>query len=228
MRKLLLCLVLLLPLVSGLAFVQNQPGDIKHSVRVGNYIPTSASCNITVFAPNNTILVDFLSMTDQGNYFNYTLTANNLASSGEYNYDITCSEGGLNATNSYTFFVNPAGIEPSEQRTNAITRSVYFIFGIAILLFIGFLYFNSMPIKATAFLMSLLFMLMGVNTIFIALQDEVINPSLAGFFEAFTAISFYIYYFIFFLVGAVWLVTTINTIVFKQNQDKMNRFGTGV
>lgn len=229
MKRLYIILIVLmsfgLPLVSALAFQQSQGGDIKHSVRVDGGILPGVLCNITILDPDNSIIVDFLSMTDNGDYFNYTLNSTQTSSSGEYNYDVTCAGGGQNDTSSFTFFVNPAGIEPTQQRTDAISRSIYFIFGIAILLFIGYLTTKFVPIKWSFLLLSLLLLLVGINTIFISLQDEVINPNLETFFSGFTAVSYYVYYFVFFLIAVLWIITFINTIIVKQSEREVRKFG---
>ena len=66
----------------------------------------------------------------------------------------------------------------------------------ALILFISFFFASqSMPVKWTVFILGMLFFLMGINTIFLSLQDEVINPNLENFFSGFLAISFYLYYF---------------------------------
>jgi hypothetical protein len=62
--------------------------------------------------------------------------------------------------------------------------------------------------------------------VFITLQDEVINPSLESFFSGFTAISFYVYYFIGFLTFGIWTLTAIVTIFKKMEQSKARRLGS--
>lgn len=114
--------------VSGLAGKQNQSLDLTHSVRVGGGIG-AVNCNLTVWNPNNIVLVNFEQMTNSLNYFNYTLNENQTGIRGTYNYDVTCfSPAGLNETQSFNFFINLSGIEPSESRTQALTRTIYFFF----------------------------------------------------------------------------------------------------
>jgi len=92
--------------------------------------------------------------------------------------------------------LNPAGIEPTSQRTDSTTRSIYFIFGIALLLFLAFFFTKqAVPVKWTVFIFAIIFFLIGINIIFVSLQDEIVNPKLETFFSGFTVISWYFYYF---------------------------------
>lgn len=218
--------------VSSATYQQNQAIDIRHPVRVGGWI-SSADCNITVIgpAPNNTIIVQFLGMTDQSStrgYHNYTLNATQTAQKGEYSYFVTCTNGELNKTESFDFLVNPSGITPSDQRTNAMTRSIYFIFGLGILLFLGFLFTKQKtPVKWTFFATSILFFLIGINIIFTSLSDEIVSPALENFFSGFTAISWYLYWFIAGLLILIWFFTFINTWLFRKNMNNARRYGLG-
>ena len=204
---------------------QNQEVDLRVPVRIDGGLG-AADCNITVTDPNNTILVDFLEMTDQDSYQNYTLNATQTSTKGTYDYCVTCSNGELNQTECFDFFVNPSGIEPSQQRTDSITRSVYFLFGIAILMFLSFFFATqSVPVKWTVFAVGVIFLLMGINTIFISMQDEVINPVLENFFSGFLTISYYFYYFIAILLVIMWAFTFLNTWLYKKNMNDMQKFG---
>ena len=204
---------------------QGEAVDLRVPVRINGGLG-AASCNITVIDPNNTIIVNFLQMTDQTSYQNYTLNSSQTSTKGTYDYCVTCSDGTLNQTECFDFFVNPSGIEPSQQRTDSITRSVYFLFGIAIIMFLSFFFATqSVPVKWTVFAVGVIFLLMGINTIFISMQDEVINPVLENFFSGFLAISYWFYYFIAILLVIMWGFTFINTWLYKKNMENMQKFG---
>lgn len=218
--------LMFIPATFALSFQQNNYADIQHAVRVNGALPdSSANCNITIRYSNNTILVNFLPMTNQGNYFNYTLQPSQTSIIGTYPYDVSCVGQGLNTTQSFTFSITPGGIDPSVSRTNAISRTIYFVFGLGILLFLGFYLVNNIPVKYTLLLLSVMFFLISINMLFISLQDEVINPNIVNFFSKFTAISFYIFWFIGFLIFALWMITFINTIMLKMQYKKMEKYG---
>lgn len=226
----LLC-VLFLPLINANTVKQSTDYDIRIPVRLAGGIATDILCNITVIGPppNMTILIDYKEMTDQEaikGYHNYTLNSTHTSEKGEYNYYVTCLHASENDTESYSFLVNPAGIEPTTQRTDSTTRSIYFIFGIALLLLLAFFFTNqSVPIKWTVFIFAVLFFLIGINIIFVSLQDEIVNPKLEGFFSGFTVISWYFYYFAAGILIILWALTFINTWVYKKNLQNARRYG---
>lgn len=194
-------LVSILPLIDAETVQQGFDYDIQVPVRLEGGIVSGINCNITVRGPppNKTLIVDFKEMTDQETtkgYHNYTLNETNISQKGEYTYFVTCLHSAGNSTADYSFLVNPTGIEPSTQRTDTISRSIYFIFGIAIILFVAFFFTKqSVPIKWTLFVFAIIFLLIAINVIFVSLQDEIVNPRLETFFSGFTVISWYFYWF---------------------------------
>lgn len=114
--SIIFCLVFLLQLASAQEFYrQDSPIDIRHSVRNSGGITSTALCNLTVFSPNKTILVPFqrMSFSSTTQTYNYTLPPSNTSQLGEYCYDVTCTDSGLNQTDSFCFEVNPIGQENS-------------------------------------------------------------------------------------------------------------------
>jgi len=97
---------------------------------------------------------------------------------------------------------------------------------VAVLLFLAFLFVNSAPpVKWTYFAVSILFFLISINLIFVSLQDETINPKLETFFDAFTAISWYFYWFIAFLLILMWGFTFMQTWIMNKNLANAKKYG---
>jgi len=191
----------------------------------GSSCSSAATCNISITYPNSSFLVETNVTTNLGNgFFQYCLNENETSTNGEYVTRAECQDGGLNDTSTFIYEVNPTGIRPSSQKTEAITRSVYFIFGIGILLFISFLFSKNAPVKWTYFAFAIIFWLISLNVLFVGLQDEVVNPRLESFFDSFTAISFIIYWFIGGLLILMWIFTFFNTYLYKKNLNNMRRF----
>lgn len=213
--------------VSALAFPQNSTADIRHLVTLDNGIVNGTVCQLSVKYPNNTILVDYELMTEQKNFHNFTLNNSQTKIKGTYNYDVICSfPSGANVSESFSYIVTLSGIEPSQQRTDALSRTIYFVLGMGVLLFIAFAFTEKLPFKLSLILLALLFFLIGTNLIFLTLQDEVINPKLENFFEAFTVFSFISYRFIAFLIGSIWLITFFVTLFtgMKERKQRRNEF----
>ena len=222
----LICLIFLIGLVSGAStYQQSTDIDIKHPIRIDGGIPVSTTCNISIYYPNNSVLVDFKSMTDQGDYFNYTIPSSLTSIKGIYNYDISCTNGDLNSTESFDFLVNLGGVEPSTSRTDTTTRNIIIFFGLAAFCFVGFIFTNKFPVKASLFLIMIWFILMGLSISFISLQDEVVNPTIESFFSIFLTISFYANWFIFSFIMIIWGITFFVSIFDFNKQKKREKYG---
>ena len=227
----LFLLLSLLSSVSASSFYipQNTNYSLKFNCEIDEAICSdSATCNISIEYPNSTSLIDNDDATFIANgRYNYSLTDSQNSVLGEdYVLSIACFDGTVNGTQTVNYGINPSGIRPSEQRTNTITRSIYFVFVIGILLFVAFLFVKqSAPVKWTFFAVSIIFFLIGINTIFISLQDEIVNPQLENFFSAFTAISWYFYWFVAGLLIIMWIFTFINTWILKKNLSNLQKYG---
>jgi len=227
---LLVLVLLVLPLISAqdIAFYveKNTNYSIQFSCNIdGSMCSNEASCNATI-TNTTTLMADVATSNLLNARFEHNITNNETATPGEYTLKIDCVDGNSNGTSTIIYEVNGAGIRSSEQRTQALSRSIYFIFGIGILLFIAFLFASqSVPAKWTFFIFSVLFFLIGINILFIGLQDEGINPRLENFFDGFTVISWYFYWFAAGLLIIIWAFTFFNTWFYKKNLRNVQRFG---
>ena len=213
-------------------YEQNSSIVFIEEVTIGNAVSDNVLANITIKDPDNMILVGFQPMTynSTGKFFNFTLDGALTWKSGRYERCVFAVDSlglGQNGSLCTFFFVNPTGIEPTDQRTGAINRAVYFMFGIALLLFISFFFAKSKPpIKWTLFLLGTIFALISINLVFVSLQDAVVNPRLETFFSTFTVLSFYLYWFAFGLLIIIWIFTAMNTWILKKNLQNIRRFGS--
>lgn len=200
--------------------------SIQHPVRINGGIGSNVFCNISIINPNGTFAIDFLPMTDQVSYHNYTFESQHTGQTGMYNYFISCDSAGMNQTSSFQFLINPTGIEPSDQRTEAISRSIYFIFGFSLLFFLSTFFIKSKPpVRWTLFIFGTIFFLIAVNTIMISMKDEVVNPRLEVFFGSFLVLSWYFYYAAALFLIVLWIFTFVNTWMYKRNLSKAQRAG---
>jgi len=225
-----LLLILVVPIISAeTAFYV--PEDSEYSFRFNCEIDDSicsntAACNLSIYYFNSSIILKG-NATNLGNgEFERNLTINDTKDSGEYKINVVCYDGGVNGSSIIYYEVNPSGIRSSQERTNTISRSVYFMLIIAVLLFLAFLFVGkSVPVTWTYFALSMLFFLISINLIFTSLQDETINPKLETFFSSFTATSWIFYWFIGGLLIIIWGVTFVNTWIYKKNLENAKRFG---
>ncbi len=231
MKKLmLLFLLLLLPVAvaqTSFTFPESTPTDLKVSCFNENnsLCDTTTECLLTIDYPNATNLIKNESMTYNFNYFNFTLNENQTTPSGEYSVSVACQGQEVGFT-TFTYEVNPTGIRPSESRTQATTRAIWFIAIFGILLFIaGLLVQMNSTVKLTIFALSFIVFLVGINIVFISLQDEVINPRLENLFSFLTSISFILLWAVGGFLVILWMFTFLNTWLFKKNMANAQRFG---
>lgn len=210
---------------SAMAFSQGGIGEITHSIRVNGGLATGINCNITIFYPNNTVLIDFQGMTDRTDHFNYTLNGNQTSLKGMYNYDVTCFSSSENKTERFEYIVNAGGVDPSSERTDAITRTLYIVFVIGIIFFITYFFSKHPTLKWTWFLLGMMMFLIVMNFVFISLQDEVVNPKIEGFFSFFITSFYIIFWFLFVILAILWIVTIIATFLWHNHKKEMTRYG---
>jgi hypothetical protein len=141
---LIIVMVLLITLVSAIDYQQkDKERNIIHSVRTEGATTSTALCNLTLTDPINIIQVNFKSMSYNSNSqtFNYTVPGSNNTLLGEYCYDITCTDKGLNQTDTFCYTVNTVG------KSYSIEESITYLFILLILCGIfGFLVFASIKI----------------------------------------------------------------------------------
>lgn len=174
--------------------------------------------------PNSTMVV--LNQVMIKNGIEYTYLLENASEKGCQTYTVYGDKDGELETESFDLIINPTGIYSTETKTESISRAIYFTLILGILFFVGFLFMKSkVPVKWTMFIFALFFFLITLNLLFVGLQDEVVNPRIESFFDSFTAISFYVYWFLAGVLSIIWFLTFIQTWLLKKNQSSFNKYG---
>lgn len=157
-------------------------------------------------------------------YFGIPNTVYNV--SGEYTRVIQCNNSVIGGFYKSTFLANPTGIESNESRSVAVSRGIYILFAISLILFIAFLFIKQKPpVKWTLFLLSIMFFLPAMNILFVEMQDQVVNPNIENFFSFFTAASFYMFWFAFGLLAVMWFLTLLQTLIMRNKIAKGLKYG---
>jgi len=233
-RILLLGMILSLFLISFISadtafFIpKNNDYCIKFSCELnGGLCSAGAACNLSINYPNSSQLVSNINTTNLNNgYFEYCLNSTYTSINGEHQARASCIDGGLNDTSTFTYEVNPTGIRPSDQKTASLTRGIYFFSVIALLFFIAFLFIKqTLPMKWTYFIFSFIFFLIALNMLSVGVQDEVINTRLENFFDSFTAISTYMYWFCAAALAIMWAFTFLQTWLYNKTMAQARKFG---
>ena len=146
----LITLSLLILLVFPLCFAtdfyaQNVTADIRvPCINNETYCSPSAVCNISIFYPNNTLLVDNVGMTNNGNFFNYSLT--DTQTLGLYRQQVVGSDNGQNGYSLSDFRVTKDGLDNEQNGLNVIGMIVSVIFVIILFIGLGLLFQREHPL----------------------------------------------------------------------------------
>lgn len=219
-------LILLIGSVSALeTFAQNQEVKLCRAVRSNGALPTAPNCNVSISYSNGSRLIDFLAMDDLGDEFCFNLTTSNTAIKGLYSYEVTCNDATDNDTIESQYLVNLGGVEPSQSRTDAVTRTIWIFFGLGFITFLSLFWVKKTPFKLSLFLIMIWFILMGINSSYISIQDEVVNQDIENFLSFFLATSYWANYAIFFIIGVIWIITFVVNMLEAHKETLVKNYG---
>jgi len=190
----------------------------------GTYCSAVTQCNLTVLSQNSSVILDNKAMTNKVAYHNYTINGTGLVS-GDYIVIMSCTDGALSGSEVITIQLNPTGFEPTEMRTSTNSRAVYIIFGISILLFIGFLFLQQDSVKWTLFILSIIFLVTSLNLILVNLKNEITDVNVIELFDFISAASFYFYWLAGGLIFIIWVLTFFNTMNESFAKRKYAKYG---
>ena len=95
-------------------YKQNWPINLQiPCTNNGTYCSAFAVCNATVINPNGTTIRNGASMTQNGSFFNISLSASEVSQAGEYQFTVCCVDGAATNCVDLIFLVNPTGSELS-------------------------------------------------------------------------------------------------------------------
>lgn len=156
--------LLILPLInSQLTFEPNEPAEIKLSCFDidSGFCDATTTCNITVFSPNMTAIVDDQPMTNNINYFNYTTPT--LFERGEYNAIVSCNKSGTHGYTSFAFVVTSI---PATGQGIVAVGILLSLVGLSFLfIFIGFKFSESEKLFPIALFFILVSLILVVYTL---------------------------------------------------------------
>lgn len=226
---LLACLVLI-SASPDFYFKVNTDSFLRVPCVESNEAPCSSTelVNISINYPNGSVLIDNKNMyyTD-GGIFVYNLTNNDTRTQGIY----TVTLNKLTNNNSLARFeyeVNGAGIKPSTERSSAQTRGVWVLFAIGALLILSFLFLNmNLPVRLSLLLFGIIFIVAGLNVVFVTMREEAVSPELIGLFDGLSTISFIFLWFAGGFLVIMWIFTFLNTWFYNKNIKRFNKFGYG-
>lgn len=199
--------VVLLSCVSAITYKTNTAIELRHE-------SNATACNISIAYPNSTLLTTNQIMTMTTGYGNYSISATNVT--GEYEYFGECD--GISFSGQ--FQITKTGVPISEESsTQSLTRGIYFVGMIAVLMFLGFLYYKGLnAINWSFFVLFLLFCSIGLNLAVISLDTY--GDSTYNVLDQLGAVS---YYFVWILGGMLISIWVLKTIAYLAERHMMKR-----
>jgi len=95
--------------VSSQAYPIGEDFDLNVICFSNGYCSAIAVCNATVFYPNNTLLIDNVAMTNNINYYNFTINGSLLNTLGEYDVSGFCTDAGSSQEIDFSFEITLSG-----------------------------------------------------------------------------------------------------------------------
>ena len=125
--------IFLVALISGLTFQQSIEVDIKIVCINAGYCTSSAVCNVSIFAPDQTTLLDGIQATQAASlaFYNVTLNSTQTVQIGEYSVGGFCKDGSVTQLIDFSFDVTPTGkvlTTGDSILTTVLTVGVFFMF----------------------------------------------------------------------------------------------------
>lgn len=206
-----------------------------------NLDQTCATCttvNITfVGFPNDTAIFPNYEMTKNGSKFNYSFCS--TTGIGSYHITLQGDKGGTATTEEGYFEVTGSGFEES----SSFNRATYFLFGIAALFFLGFLFIPSkeqkmnengivedvaanVPLRWTFFLLFIMFLMLGTNVTFISIYNSMGDTNVGAIFDKLSVGSLYMFWFSFGILLILWLFMTIATLADRKRTKQAELIGS--
>ncbi len=152
-KKILLAMVasvFLITIITALTLQQNQEADIKIVCINAGYCSSTTVCNISIFAPDQTLLVSSLRGTQAADLgsFNFTINSTLTSQIGEYIVGGFCVDGSVTNVIDFTFDVTPSGAEKiSDGEGSSLFAIVIILIILTIFFIIGTIFIQNIPFK---------------------------------------------------------------------------------
>lgn len=152
--------ILLVTIISSLTFQQNKEVDVRIVCINAGFCSSTTDCNVSVFAPDQELLLSGIQATPTANLasYNFTLNSSQTVQLGEYTVGGFCLDGSVTNVIDFTFDVTADG-KPFEKFPN---QFAVILLGFLLIAF-GLLDPRYTFMKSMG---SLILMVMGVLTLF--------------------------------------------------------------
>lgn len=209
----MLCLVVVSAQEADIRFFheRNTNLTIFEKCRVDGFIcDVSYSCDLTILDPSQVLVVDQVSMTDEGVYQTFNLTANQSEINGVHEATVDCTNTTFSGSNTFNYEITPSGSAPVTQSQSLILIAAVSLL-ILVSLFFGFLGFKS---TNTTIMLSFISFAVLIMVFTLGLIVNVVELSFGTFLEVVGNFStVYILFTVLLSVAALGLIMYIIVVV---------------
>jgi len=126
-----ICLVLFLialalPMMNAKIYQLNENMEISHAVRLDGSPSSAVWCNLTMDDPDEIMILSFVPMVNNASTQRHEYSVPNINKTGEYCYELTCTDGTNNETEDFCGTVTPNGEEASTG-SGVFYMGIYFV-----------------------------------------------------------------------------------------------------
>ena len=178
--------ILIMPVaVAQPIFEQNT--DVTLSVPctiAGDVCGVGTTCDGTVINPEGTTLYNEQSMAQNGAVFDLDISADDTSTNGEYQFSVSCTQGGRSSSKNLIFFVTPNGEQPTTAK-----GILYLGLLLVFILFFGLCIYGGKEAKGivgrSAFFLGAYLFIIGISFIAWNLSLDYLTsaPFMASFFR---------------------------------------------
>jgi len=155
----------------------------------------TATCDGTVLDPEGNTLYNEYAMTQNGAVFEMNLTTTDTETNGEYQFSVSCTQGGRSSSKNLIFFVTPNGEQPTTSK-----GMMYLGLLTILLIFFGFSLYGGKEAESivgkSAFFLVAYLIFVGINFIAWNLSLDYLTsaPFFASFFRIFWLFLMYAFF----------------------------------
>lgn len=189
----------------------------------GNHIYTNYSRATTAGTLDYEIMIPGTNFTNEGYYY-YTFSCNNSLNGCYVSVPLEVTKH--------------AGAISAEARSNVVTLGITLIFGIAVLFFMGFLFYKrnndeeglesgewKVPWRWTFFYLSIMFITFAINIASLSIANYLGESNIARIFDMLGALCYYFYWFIGVLLFITWVLSLLASAASKKNMQRAQQIG---
>lgn len=199
----------------------------------------ASSATVTIYYPKNSSVALYNATMSiiRGEIFNYTFC--NTETLGVYVYDYCDIVGSNCVENSFT--ITASGFDNDDS----FNRAVFFLYGVAALFFVGFIFVPSekttmqengmmdnvstnFHLRWTLFLFFVMFLMLGTNITFLSIYNYMGDTDIGAVFDKLAMGSMYFFWFSFGLLLFFWVFATISSLADKKRMRQARDTGLPV